>query len=58
MAGIRIGIVVEVSVIGVVKKDSVAGVGVGIVGDEVGVVEERSDVRKACTIEKEVVIEV
>jgi hypothetical protein len=50
-------IVVEVGVIGIVERDSVAGVRVGIIGDKVGIVGKRSGIGRVCVIEREVTVE-
>jgi hypothetical protein len=51
--GVRAGIVVEIGIIDVVEKDSTARVGVGIINNVVGVVEEEGGIERACAIEKE-----
>jgi hypothetical protein len=44
--GVRAGIIIEVSVIGIVEEDSAARVGAGIVSDKIGIVKEKSSVAR------------
>jgi hypothetical protein len=52
MNSVRTGIVIEISIIGIVEKDSTARVEAGIVSDKVGVVGKRNDVERALSLKE------